>query len=112
MSEIYPELINESSLNMEEVVALLKTVYDPEIHYDIYQIGLIYKVHLMPEKIDILMTLTSVSCPEAQSLPDSVLQVLEDNYAPEYKVTVDLTFDPAWTVDNMSEEVKLGMGLL
>lgn len=62
-------------------------------------------------KIDVMMTLTSVNCPEAQSLPEDIKLSLEEKF-PELTVSVEITFEPMWTVDNMSEEIKLSLGLL
>ena len=76
----------------EKIVKVLKTIYDPEIPVDIYELGLIYDV-LVNEanEVKILMTLTSPNCPDAE---------------------VEITFDPPWTQDLMSEEAKLELGLL
>lgn len=105
------EFDNTSPLNTEDIIAILQTVYDPDIHYSIYDIGLIYKVTVNLTTIHVLMTLTSVDCPEAQSLPLNVENALKEKY-PDYEIVVEMTFEPQWTVDNMSEEVKLTLGLL
>ncbi|CAM3409462.1 SUF system Fe-S cluster assembly protein [Zobellia roscoffensis] len=96
----------------EKIVVVLKTIYDPEIPVDIYELGLIYDVFVNEDnEVKILMTLTSPNCPVAESLPAEVeekvksLDVVKD-------AEVEITFDPPWTQDLMSEEAKLELGLL
>lgn len=96
----------------EKIVAVLKGIYDPEIPVDIYELGLIYDV-MVNEKneVKILMTLTSPNCPVAESLPREV----ENKIAaiPEIKnAIVELTFEPSWDKEMMSEEAKLELGFL
>lgn len=96
----------------DKIVAVLKTIYDPEIPVDIYELGLIYDVFVNEEyDAKILMTLTSPNCPVAESLPaevkDKVTSLKEINNA-----EVEITFDPTWTQDMMSEEAKLELGML
>ncbi|MFW6042818.1 MAG: iron-sulfur cluster assembly protein [Marinilabiliaceae bacterium] len=100
-------------LNTEaEIVKVLKTVYDPEIPVNIYDLGLIYEIHVLEEgQVKIIMTLTSPNCPVAESLPEEVyekvlaIEGIED-------VELHLTFDPPWTKDMLSEEAMLELGLL
>ncbi|NNU17682.1 SUF system Fe-S cluster assembly protein [Parvularcula sp. ZS-1/3] len=99
----------------QEVIAALKTVYDPEIPVDIYELGLIYKVDFDPAndergaKITVDMTLTAPGCPVAGEMPgwveDAILKVdgIEE-------VSVNMTFEPPWSADRMSEEAKLELG--
>ena len=96
----------------EKIVGVLKTIYDPEIPVDIYELGLIYDVFVNEDQdVKILMTLTSPNCPVAESLPEEVrvkvksLDLVND-------VEVELTFDPPWSQDLMSEEAKLELGML
>ena len=96
----------------KKIVKVLKTIYDPEIPVDIYELGLIYDVLVNEEyEVKILMTLTSPNCPVAETLPVEVeekvksIDILKD-------VAVEITFDPPWTQDLMSEEAKLELGLL
>jgi len=96
----------------EKIVKVLKTIYDPEIPVDIYELGLIYDVFVNEEyEVKILMTLTSPNCPVAETLPVEVeekvksIDMLKD-------VEVEITFDPPWTQELMSEEAKLELGLL
>src|SRR5690606_27405702 len=96
----------------EKVVDVLRTIYDPEIPVDIYELGLIYDVHVSDEcDIKILMTLTSPNCPVAESLPEEVKEKVRS--VDEVKeVEVEITFDPPWTKDMMSEEAMLELGFL
>jgi FeS assembly SUF system protein len=96
----------------DKIVAKLKTIFDPEIPVDIYELGLIYDV-LVSENNDvkILMTLTSPNCPVAETLPvevEETVKTLEEVRSAE----VEITFDPMWTQDMMSEEAKLELGFL
>ena len=96
----------------ESVVKVLKSIYDPEIPVDIYELGLIYDVMVNEDnEVKILMTLTSPNCPVAESLPKEV----EDKTASIAGVKsceVEITFDPPWSKDLMSEEAKLELGML
>ena len=95
-----------------KLVAALKTVHDPEIPVDIYELGLIYKVDVNDENRDVTvdMTLTAPACPVAGEMPVMVKTALE---AVEGigTVTVNMTFDPPWTPDNMSEAAKLELDM-
>ena len=95
-----------------KIVDLLKTIYDPEIPVDIYELGLIYEVKIDPEKnVEIEMTLTSPNCPVAESLPKEVEDKIKSH--PEIKsAKVTIVFDPPWDKDMMSEEAKLELGFL
>ena len=96
----------------DKIVEVLKTIYDPEIPVDIYELGLIYDVFVNENKAaKILMTLTSPNCPVAETLPVEVeekVQTLEEIDQAE----VEITFDPPWSQDMMSEEAKLELGFL
>lgn len=105
------ETINNTEIDTEKVLNVLKNIFDPEIFFSIYDIGLIYKVEITEEKIIIIMTLTSVNCPAAQSLPDEVFSMMQLEF-PKHEIIVDITFEPTWTVDNMADHVKLKLGLL
>lgn len=96
----------------EEIVKKLKTIYDPEIPVDIYELGLIYDVMVNTDyEVKILMTLTSPNCPVAESLPREVEEKIKaiDNVK---DAEIEITFDPPWTKDLMSEEAKLELGML
>lgn len=96
----------------EKIVKVLKTIYDPEIPVDIYELGLIYDVFVNEDnEVKILMTLTSPNCPVAETLPVEVEEKVKSlNMVKDAEV--EITFDPPWTQDLMSEEAKLELGLL
>jgi len=96
----------------DKIVDMLKTIYDPEIPVDIFELGLIYDVMVSENNdVKILMTLTSPNCPVAETLPieieEKVMTIEEVRNA-----EVEITFDPMWTQDMMSEEAKLELGFL
>jgi FeS assembly SUF system protein len=96
----------------EKIVRVLKTIYDPEIPVDIYELGLIYDVFVNEDNdVKVIMTLTTPNCPVAESMPleveEKVKSINEVNNA-----KVELTFEPPWTRDLMSEEAKLELGFL
>lgn len=96
----------------EKIVKVLKTIYDPEIPVDIYELGLIYDVLVNEDnEVRILMTLTSPNCPVAETLPVEVEEKIKSLNAVS-DAEVEITFDPPWTQDLMSEEAKLELGLL
>ncbi len=96
----------------EKIVRVLKTIYDPEIPVDIYELGLIYDVFVNEEyDVKILMTLTSPNCPVAESLPQEIQEKVKSLDAVN-DVEMELTFDPPWSQDLMSEEAKLELGML
>lgn len=96
----------------EKIVGTLKTIFDPEIPVDIYELGLIYDVLVNEDfEVKILMTLTTPNCPVAESLPKEVEEKVKS--LDEVKsAEVEITFDPPWTQDLMSEEAKLELGML
>jgi FeS assembly SUF system protein len=96
----------------EKVVQALKMVYDPEIPVDVFELGLIYEINIFPvNNVFILMTLTSPACPAAEMIPGDVEAKVKA--IPEVNdVTVEITFDPPYTQDMMSEVAKLELGLL
>ena len=96
----------------EEVISVLKSCYDPEIPEDIYELGLVYGVEVdAAGAVDIKMTLTSPSCPVAESLPLEVESKVRTVPGVE-KVAVEVVWDPPWTMENMSEAAQLQLGLL
>ncbi|CCW34430.1 FeS assembly SUF system protein [Chthonomonas calidirosea] len=94
-----------------EVIEALRTVYDPEIPVNIYELGLIYDLDVTPEgEVNIRMTLTSPACPVAGSLPGEVQEKVAS--VPGVKnVNVTVVWDPPWNLDMMSEEAKLELGI-
>ena len=103
----------QDSLSLkEEVVRALKKVYDPEIPVDIYELGLIYEINVFPvNNVHVLMTLTSPSCPAAEQIPaeaERYVKAIEE----VNDVHIELTFDPPYATDMMSEEAKLELGFL
>ncbi len=96
----------------EKIVRVLKTIYDPEIPVDIYELGLIYDVMVNTDyEVKILMTLTTPNCPVAETLPKEVEEKVKSVDTVK-DAEVEITFDPPWTQDLMSEEAKLELGLL
>lgn len=94
------------------IIEVIKTVYDPEIPVDIYEMGLIYDVKVNEaNEVHILMTLTSPSCPVAESLPAEVEQKVAGIEGIK-SAKVELTFDPPWEKEMMSEEALLELGML
>src|SRR3989338_3918005 len=96
----------------DKIVAILKTIYDPEIPVDIYELGLIYEVQINKEgHVDIDITLTSPNCPVAESLPKDVREKVE-SVEGVTSAEIHIVFDPPWDKDMMSEEAKLELGFL
>lgn len=96
----------------EEVINAIKQVYDPEIPVDIFELGLIYDIKIFPvNNVYVLMTLTSPSCPSAEQIPSELEQkVREIEWVAD--VSVELTFDPPYSQDMMSEVAKLELGFM
>ena len=94
------------------VISVLQTIYDPEIPVSIYELGLIYNIDIKQNNnVDILMTLTTPHCPVAEILPkqkeDAVKKIEEVG-----RVKVEITWEPTWTQDMMSESARLELGLI
>ena len=107
-SSIPPEELEQLTA---DIVAALKTVYDPEIPADIYELGLIYKIDVDDDRnVDIDMTLTSPGCPVAAEMPGWVENAV-GSVAGVGQVSVKLTFDPPWDKDRMSDEARLLLGM-
>jgi FeS assembly SUF system protein len=99
-------------ISKEAIITQIKTVFDPEIPVNIYELGLIYDVQILEEgKVKVVMTLTAPACPAAEELPEEVKQKVStvENVS---DVEIELTFDPAWNQDMMTEEAKLELGML
>ena len=96
----------------DKIIRAIKTVYDPEIPVDVYELGLIYEIDIKDNKdVHVLMTLTSPSCPAAESIPSDVKNRIE-MIKEINDVDVEITFDPPYTSDLMSEEAKLELGFM
>ena len=95
----------------DDLIAALKTVYDPEIPVDIYELGLIYKVDVSDDRdVVVEMTLTAPGCPVAGEMPGWVEDAVSE--IPEIRsVKVDLVFDPPWDPSRMSDEAKLALNM-
>jgi FeS assembly SUF system protein len=95
-----------------QVMAAIKNVYDPEIPVDIFELGLIYEVNIFPvNNVHVLMTLTSPSCPSAETIPSEVEQRIKAVDGVN-DVRVEITWDPPYSQDMMSEAAKLELGFL
>ena len=96
----------------EKIIKVIKTIYDPEIPVDIYELGLIYDI-MINENFDvkIIMTLTSPNCPVAETLPVDVEEKVKTVEGVK-SATVEITFEPAWNKELMSDEAKLELGML
>lgn len=96
----------------EKIVKVIKTIFDPEIPVDIYELGLIYDVFVNEDNgVKVLMTLTTPNCPVAESLPLEVENKIK-SISMVTDAEVEITFDPPWSQDLMSEEAKLELGML
>jgi FeS assembly SUF system protein len=102
---------NDKSLR-DKIIEKLKTVYDPEIPVDVYELGLIYEITIYPiNNVYIKMTLTSPACPAAESLPGEI-KVKIGEMKEVNDVEVEVTFDPPYSPEMMSETAKLELGFL
>ena len=109
-----PEFVDHATNRklLDEVIASIQQVFDPEIPVNVYDLGLIYKIRLEPDdSVYVTMTLTTPNCPVADSLPNQVesIVMLTDGVT---DARVELTFDPPFTIDMMSDEAKLELGML
>lgn len=107
------KLTDEQIANLgENIIQTLKTIYDPEIPVDIYELGLIYDVQISEDAdVKVVMTLTTPNCPVAESLPAEVKEKVRDIEGVN-DVELELTFEPSWNKDMMSEEAKFELGML
>lgn len=112
LAAVHPDVDNSSESLKAQVIEAIKQVHDPEIPVNIYELGLIYEVNIYPmNNVHVLMTLTSPSCPAAEFIPSQV----ESNVSAiegVNEVQVELTFDPPYSTDRMSEAAKLELGFL
>lgn len=109
-----PKKLNSIERKMIEndVVEMIRTVFDPEIPVNVYDLGLIYEIRVDEDaNVHVIMTLTSPMCPVAESLPGEV-ELAAASARGVKRTTVELTWDPPFTLDRVSDEVKLMLGLL
>ena len=96
----------------DQVLEAIKSVYDPEIPVDIYELGLIYEINVHPvNNVYVLMTLTSPNCPAAETIPSEVQEKIKSIEGVN-DVNVEITYDPPYSQDMMSEAAKLELGFL
>lgn len=111
MEERDSKIMSKKDLE-KQIIAVLKTIFDPEIPVDIYELGLIYEINIDDEyNVVVVMTLTSPSCPVAESLPAEVEQKVAGIWQVK-NASIDLVWEPTWHKDMMSEEAKLELGFL
>ena len=104
--------MNEKIILEQQIIMTIRTVEDPEIPVDIYELGLIYDIDIKSNKdVEISMTLTSPNCPVAESLPEEVRSKVE-NLQSVNKCNVNIVFEPTWDMNYMSDEAKLELGML
>lgn len=104
-------MMNKKELE-NRIIEVIKTIYDPEIPVNIYELGLIYDVNVNDENmVKILMTLTTPNCPVAESLPQEVKDKVK-SLDQVSDVELEMTFDPPWDKELMSDEAKLELGFL
>lgn len=96
----------------EKIVEAIKLVYDPEIPVDVYELGLIYEINVFPiNNVHVLMTLTSPACPSAEEIPGEIKQKIGEIEGIN-DIEVEVTFDPPYATDMMSEAAKLELGFM
>ncbi len=104
--------VNSDAPLEERIIEALKTIYDPEIPVNIYELGLIYNVDVdQGNKVFVTMTLTTPGCPVAGSMPGQVEMTVK-NVEGVSDAEVELVWDPPWTIDRMSDEARLTLGML
>jgi FeS assembly SUF system protein len=105
-------IISENTELTQKVIDILKTIYDPEIPVDIWELGLIYEVKVTADaEVQVTMTLTSPSCPVAETLPPETEEKLR-NIEGVKSAKIQLTFEPPWEKDMMSEVAQLELGFM
>ncbi|MFO8024432.1 SUF system Fe-S cluster assembly protein [Thiohalophilus sp.] len=105
-------VVNSDAPLEERIIEALKTIYDPEIPLNIYELGLIYNVNVdQDNKVFVTMTLTTPGCPVAGSMPGQVERTVKSVEGVS-DAEVELVWDPPWTIDRMSDEARLTLGML
>ena len=106
------KIVDEEKTIEQQVIDVLKTVYDPEIPVDIYSLGLIYEIDVsITDDVHIEMTLTSPACPVAGTLPPEIEQRIKNEVSAVNAATVDVVWEPMWVPEMMSEAAKLELGM-
>ena len=106
------KIVVEGKTIEQQVIDVLKTIYDPEIPVNIYALGLIYKIDITEDKeIEVEMTLTSPACPVAETLPPMIERALMVNIKEAQSAVVTVVWDPPWTTDLMTEDARLELGM-
>lgn len=95
-----------------QVIQALKTVFDPEIPINIYDLGLIYDIEIENNKVHINMTLTSPNCPIASAIPEWVINSIKQYITELDEINVNLVWDPPWTTDLIAEYAKVELGII
>jgi FeS assembly SUF system protein len=104
--------MTDENTTKEDIIKALQSVYDPEIPVSVYELGLIYDIVIKNNgDVDIIMTLTTPNCPEAQTIPEKIADVVSLVKGVN-EVKVEITWDPPWTQDKMTEAAKLELGLM
>lgn len=104
--------MNGKNILQDRIIQVLKTIHDPEIPVDIYELGLIYNIDIDDNNdVLIVMTLTAPNCPVADNLPLEVEEAVKRTEGVN-NVQIQLTFEPAWSPEKISDEAKLALGLL
>ena len=99
--------INNASSMKEKIIAILKTVYDPEIPVNVWELGLIYEIDISSDNVTVKMTLTSPSCPVAESMPATIRERLKKFLPQCCSIEIQLVWEPQWEVSMISENAKL-----
>ena len=108
----FDNVVEDNIINKVEIIEKIKTVFDPEIPVNIYDLGLVYNIDIdSNNNIGIKMTLTTPNCPVADSMPQNVGESLA-NIKGISSITVELVWDPKWSKDMMSEDAKLALDIL
>ena len=109
-SKFYKDVVSKNIIKEEEVIDCIKTVMDPEIPVNLYDLGLIYKINIKDNNVEIYMTLTNPNCPVAGKMPENVgksVEILEGLKS----VKVNLVWEPKWEKKFMSEDAKLTLDI-
>ena len=106
------KIVGEEKTVEQQIIGVLKTIYDPEIPVDIYSLGLIYNIDISEgNDVHIEMTLTSPACPVAGTLPPEIEQRVKNEVSDVNGARVDVVWEPMWTSEMMSESAKLELGM-